>query len=42
MNQVLDFPVASSIRGQFGSLARGKATEKGNFVFGRRNTADGG
>ena len=42
MNQVLLFAVASYIRGQFGRLARGQTREKGSFVFGRRNTVDGG
>jgi hypothetical protein len=42
MNQVLHFPVASVIGGYFGSLAMSQMEEKGSFVFGRRNTADGG
>ena len=42
MNQVLLFPVASFIGGYFGSLAMSQTEEKGSFVFGRRNTADGG
>jgi len=42
MNQVLHFPVASFIGGDFGSLDMSQMEEKGSFVFGRRNTADGG
>jgi hypothetical protein len=42
MNQVLHFPVASFSGGYNGSLAMSQTDEKGSFVFGRRNTADGG